>query len=287
MAERAHRACALLFVLVLLGPLGMPAHAAELKQKTIEAFDHYIRATEARRAEGLRDANSFLWVDRMPEAKRQNAYAQLRQGRIVVEHLNTREEGKPIEIPSGLIHHWIGAVFIPGATLPQTLAIVQDYDNHQNIYKPDVQRSKLLQRDADSFKVYLRLHRKTIVTVVVNSEYEVRHTFDDATRARSRSYSTRIAEVEHPGEPHEREKPVGKDHGYLWRLYSYWRFQEKGGGVYVQLETVALTRGVPPLFGWLVNPLLKSIPREALSHLLGSTRTAVSKRNAPGTNRPG
>src|SRR5882724_6658997 len=77
----------------------------------------------------------------------------------------------------------------------------------------------------------------------------------------------------------EREKPIGKDRGFLWRLYSYWQFQEKDGGVYVQLESVALSRSVPALFAWVVNPLLKSIPREYLSRLLTSTRIAVTNKS--------
>ncbi len=255
-----------------------PARAAELKQKTAEVFDHYIRATEARMAEELRQGNTFLWVDRLPEPRRQMLYAQLREGQIASEHLDTLEEGKPIKVPSGLIHHWAGVIFITGATLQQALAVVQDYNNHQSIYRPDVRRSKLLRRDGNNFKVYLRLYRKTIVTVVLNAEFEVRYTPIDAARVYSQSYSTRIAEVEDPDEPGEREKPVGNDHGYLWRLYSYWRFLERDGGVYVQLESIALSRSVPAVFAWLVNPLLRKLPRETLSSLLTSTRAAVTKK---------
>ena len=97
---------------------------------------------------------------------------------------------------------------------------------------------------------------------------------------RSQSYSTRIAEVENADRPDEREKSIGNDHGYLWRLNNYWRFQERDGGVYVQVESVALSRSVPTLLAWLVNPLLKRVPREYLSRLLGSTRTALTNKNA-------
>jgi len=255
-----------------------PSRAAELKQKTVEVFDHYIRATEARMAEELRQGNSFLWVDRLPEPRRHMLYAQLRAGQIAIEHLGTLEEGKPIKVPSGLIHHWAGVIFIPGATLQQALAVVQDYNNHQSTYGPDVRRSKLLRRDGNNFKVYLQLYRKTIVTVVLNAEFEARYTPIDAARVYSQSYSTRIAEVEDPDEPGERERPVGNDHGYLWRLYSYWRFLERDEGVYVQLESIALSRSVPAVFAWLVNPLLRKLPRETLSSLLTSTRAAVTKK---------
>ena len=182
--------------------------------------------------------------------------------------------------PRGLVHHWVALCFIPGATLNRTLAVLQDYDNHQNIYKPDILRSKVLSAEDGHFKVYLRLHRKTVVTAVFNAEFDVRYVPVDAARVYSRSYSTRIAEVENADRPDEREKPVGNDRGFLWRLYSYWRFAENDGGVYVQLESLALTRGIPPVIAWFVNPLLKSIPRDYLSHLMDSTRVAVTQRGA-------
>ncbi|MEE8608101.1 MAG: hypothetical protein V3S55_10870, partial [Nitrospiraceae bacterium] len=213
----------------------IPANAAELKQKTVEAFERYVRATEARMAEELGDSNAFLWVDRLREVRRQRLYSQLRQGQIAYEDLETREEGKRIKVPKGLIHHWVGVIFIPQTTLQQTLAVMQDYNNHENIYKPDVRRSKLLHRDGNDFKVYLQFYRKTIVTVALNAEFDVWYFPLDTTRVHSRSYSTRIAELKNPDRPDEREKPVGKDRGFLWRLHTYWRFQEKDGGVYIQL----------------------------------------------------
>ncbi|MDA2914586.1 hypothetical protein MYX77_11665, partial [Acidobacteriia bacterium AH_259_A11_L15] len=237
--------------------------------------------TEARMAEELADGNAFLWVDRLPEPRRQRLYAQLRQGQIVYEDLETREKGKRIKVPEGLVHHWVGVIFIPETTLQRILVVIQDYDNHQNIYKPDVRRSRLLHRDGNDFKIYLQFYRKTIVTVVLNAEFEVRYFPVDSTRVHSRSYSTRIAEVENAGQPDEREKPVGNDRGFLWRLYTYWRFQEKDGGVYVQLESIALSRGVPVVLRWLINPIIKRIRRGSLSRILNSTRAAVSNKSDP------
>lgn len=285
MAHSAHRAAALVVFLALLGWFAVPATGAELKPTTVEAFDNYVRQSEARMAEELRDGNGFLWLDRVPEPRRQTLYAELQRGGIVIEPLNVEEEGKPIKVPGGLIHDWVGVIFVPRATLPQVLAVVQDYDNHENIYKPHVQRSKLLQRNGNYFKVYLRLYRKAIVTAVFNVENDVHYFLHNATRAHSQSYSTRIAELKNAGESNEEEMPVGKDRGYLWRLYSYWRFQEKDGGVYIQLESIALSRGVPRIFLWLVGPLLKKIPRETISLLLNSTRVVVNqKAGAPASS---
>lgn len=256
------------------------ASAAELKQETAEAFNQYVRVTEDRMAEGLRDGRTFLWLDGFPEPQRDMLYLQLRQGEIIIERLETLEREKRIRVPHGLIHHWIALSFIPGVSLQQVLALLQDYDHHQAIYKPDVLRSRLLIADGNRFKVYLRLHQKAIITAVFNAEFDVSYFPVDESRVYSRSYSTRIAEVENPDRSDEREKLIGKDRGFLWRLYSYWRFQEKDGGVYVQLESVALSRSVPPLLAWVVSPLLKSVPREYLSRLLSSTRMALTNKDA-------
>ncbi len=255
------------------------ARAAELKQETSEAFDHYIRVTEDRMAEELNDGRAFLWLDGFAEPQRDKLNVQLRQGEIIVERLETLEKEKRIRVPSGLIHHWVALGFIPGTTLQQVLALLQDYDHHEVIYKPDVLRSKLLIADGNRFKVYMRLHQKAVITAVFNAEFNVSYFPVDESRVYSRSYSTRIAEVENADRSNEREKPIGRDRGFLWRLYSYWRFQEKDGGVYVQLESVALSRSVPALLAWVVNPLLKSIPREYLSRLLTSTRIAITNKS--------
>lgn len=255
------------------------AGAAELKQETSEAFDHYIRVTEDRMAEELHDGRAFLWLDGFAEPQRDKLNAQLRHGEIIVERLETLEKEKHISVPNGLIHHWIALGFIPNTTLQQVLALLQDYDYHEVIYKPDVLHSKLLMADGNRFKVYMRLHQKAVITAVFNAEFNVSYFRVDGNRVYSRSYSTRIAEVENPDRSNEREKPIGKDRGFLWRLYSYWRFQEKDGGVYVQLESVALSRSVPVLLAWVVNPLLKSIPRDYLSRLLISTRAALTNKS--------
>ncbi|MBI4461389.1 MAG: hypothetical protein HY653_00640, partial [Acidobacteria bacterium] len=231
--------------------------AAELKQKTLEAYEHYVRVTEARIDAELRHGNPFLWVDTLPSDRREAAYAQLQQGKSVIEPLETREAGKEIKIPDGMVHHWVGTVFIPGATLAETLALVQDYDNHEKVYQPDVLESKLLAREGNHFKVYMRFYKKKVLTAVLNTEHDIRYRMVDAERAYSRSTTTRIAEVENPGEPNEGEKPVGNARGLLWRLWSTWRFQEKDGGAYVQVESISLTRDVPPGLGWLIGPFIR------------------------------
>jgi hypothetical protein len=247
------------------------AQTAELQPSTVAAFNAYIRAAEARIEARNRSGGPFLWVDDAPQRA-----AQVRAGTILSEPW----EGKPqTAAPGGIVHDWIGATFIPGTTLTATLALVQDYDRHKNIYAPEVIDSKLLSRRGDEFKIYLRLLKKKVLTVVLATEHEARYFPLSPTRCYSRSYSTRIAEVTAPGKPGERELSPGKDHGFLWRLYSYWRFEERDGGVYVECEAISLTRSVPAGLGWLIDPIVRSLPRESLANTLRATRNALAARS--------
>jgi hypothetical protein len=267
-------------VVALLVP---PANGVELRSETAAAFDRYIRATETRMAADL-NGDHFLIVDGLPEARRKQAYTQLRQGQLYIEQLHTKADGRPVHVPGGLIHHWVGLGFIPGGTLSRTLAVLQDYDNHKTTYKPDVRESKLLEHNGNEFKVYLQLYRKSLVTVVVDATLDAEYTAVGYTKAMSKSYSTRIAEVADVGKPDERELPVGNDHGYIWRLYTYWRIEEKDDGVYIQVESVGLSRTVPWEIAWLVAPFIRSVPKGVLSDLLERTRNAVkstSQSHAP------
>jgi len=253
----------------------------ELKPDTSAAFDAYVRATETRMDDDLRQ-DHFLAVDDLPDARRQEAYAQLGRGQIYIRERHTLEDGKSIHVPGGLIHHCVGVVFVPGATLSQTVAVLQDYDNHENIYKPDVRRSKLLERDGNKLRIYLQFYHKSLVTVVLNANFDVVCTEVSGTRSMSASRSTRIVEVANSGKPDEHELPVGQGHGYMWRLDTYWRVEEKDGGVYVQNETIALTRRVPEVVSWLVNPLLRSIPKSVLTNLLNAPAGPLrTRRRAP------
>lgn len=273
-----HKARRVIAACVIAALLVLPANAVELKSETVVAFDRYIRASEERMSEDLRNGN-FLIVDGFPSEARNRAYSQLRLAQFYIEQLHTNEGGKSIQVPGGLVHHWVGAAFIHGATLSRTLAVLQDYDRHKDVYKPDVRQSRLLMHNGSEFEVYLQLYRKSFVTVVVNANLDIQYTRLGSARAMSKSHSTRIAEVENAGKSNERELPVGIDHGYIWRLYSYWRIEEKDGGVYVQVESIGLSRTIPWAISWLVNPLTRSIPKSVLSNLLSATRSAVANES--------
>lgn len=270
---------ALLLALNLLAPQAPGALSVELRPKTLEVFSQYVQLAESRIQSELARPGAFLHIEGLPEPRRSEVLALLQRGDVYMEQLQVRDSsGAELEPPHGIIHHWIGAVFIPRANLRQTLDLVEDYDHHQDIYKPEVVRSRLVLRAGNDFKIYYRLRKKKVITVTLDTDHDVHYFPLDATHCYSRSYSTRIAEVENAGQPDEREKPVGQDSGFLWRMNSYWRFEERGGGVFVECESISLTRDIPTGLGWLIRPFITGIPRESLQMTMGSTRAALLAR---------
>jgi hypothetical protein len=253
--------------------IGVSASAEQLKPETVAAFDRYVELSEREMP-----LTPFLRIDGLPSPERDAKFVRLKAGEVITDRLQTRDQGRSISVPGGLIHHWVGTIFIPGATLAQTITFLQDYDNQYQFYGPEVQQSKLIERAGDQFKIFLRLRKTKVVTVILNTEYDVKYTYLDAERATSVSRSTRIAEVENAGKAGESEKPVGNDSGFLWRLNSYWRFQQRDGGVYVQLEAISLTRDIPTGLSWLISPFISSIPKESLVFTLTRTREALVGR---------
>jgi len=274
-------ATTLVFTLLVGMPFlrGSDIIAVDLEPKTVDAFNHYVQVTEARINKEVTRPGVFLYIEGLTEPRRSQALASLHKGDIYMEALQARDaSGSAIEAPDGLVHHWIGAVLIPGTSLRQVIDLVQDYDRHQDIYQPQVVRSRLIHHEGNNFQIFYRLREKKVITVTLNTNHDVQYFPIDATHCRSRSVSTRIAEVANAGQPGEYEKPVGHDGGFLWRMYSYWRFEEKDGGVYVEVESISLTRDIPTGLGWLIKPFVTSIPRESLLMTLGSTRSAVQAR---------
>lgn len=270
-----------LFVLVVVVTYAPESlQATDLQDRTRQAFERYVEVTEARIEQGLQEAGRGLWVDRLPPAQRTNAERQLRAGEVLVARLESRAEGKPIDIPDGKVHHWIGTVFIPGATLTRTIQMVQDYDRYPRIYQPAIRQSKIVRRDDSRFKVSMQMFMKKVISVVLNADFDVVYRSLGPTRMYVPSVATRIAEVENPDTPQAREKPVGRDNGFLWRFNNYCLFEERDGGTYMQCESVSLSRAIPVGLGWLIGPFVTSIPRESLTFTLTAARRHLTEKTA-------
>jgi hypothetical protein len=256
----------------------LPLNAADLQAQAAQNYARYIALTQAQVDAELAQSGSYLWVERLPEARRTEALARLRSGGVVIEKLETLDDGKPIAVPGGLIHHWIGTAFVPGATLAQTLAFMQDYDHKVEYFKPDIVRSKILKHEGDDYFVLLRFYQKKIITTVIDTDQEVHYHVVDKTHAWSRSNATRVQEVDNPGKSDERLEPEGHDRGFVWKLNTFWRFEEKDGGTYLECQAISLSRDIPTGLGWMVGSFVSSVPRESLTFTLTTARAALAKK---------
>lgn len=261
---------------------GAATPGPELKSATREAFERYVRLTEERNQAELARGTNLLWVDGLPPGERDAAYVALKRGEVEMKKLQTRESGAAIPCPAGIIHHWAGLVFIPGVKLDDVLFILEDYNRHSVYFAPDVEQSRILSRDGDHLRVFLRFRRHKVITVVLDTEHDVRYYRDAPDRAHSRSSAIRIAEVKNAGQKDESEKPPGDDDGFLWGMETWWRMEERDGGVYLQSEVASLTRDIPKGLVWMIGPFISSIPRETLSATLNSARKAVEARVTAG-----
>lgn len=248
--------------------MSQTAQKLGLRSETLQAFDAYIREEETAMDATLSEKRPDLWSDASPGRAH-----QVRQGKIIAQFW--AGEG-PLKIEEGLIHDWAGAAFVPGAAVEQTVRLVQDYNNHKNIYKPEVIDSKLLNRNGNDFQIYLRLLKKKIITVVLDTYHDVHYSSLDPKCWLCRSYTTRIQEVDGAGTQYESVLPPDTGHGFLWRLYSYWKFQEKEGGVFVECRAISLSRNVPLGLGWMIDPIIRQLPRESLINTLSSTCQAIA-----------
>jgi hypothetical protein len=246
------------------------AKPGQLNPRTLEAFDAYIRQAETEMEQTLHGSGPFLWSQQPPERAQ-----DVGRGQVVAQFWSGRG---PVKVPSGLIHDWIAAAFIPDSTIQEIFAVIQDYDNHKNIYKPEVVDSKLILREDNDFQIHLRLLKKKIITVVLDTEHEVHYRPVDRARWVCRSYTTRIAEVENAGSQDERIMPPDAGYGFLWRLYSYWRFEERDAGVVVECRAISLTRDVPFGLGWAIEPIIQKLPKESLMNTLEATRQALHRK---------
>lgn len=249
---------------------GAVVSAASLTPAALAGWTRYIVATEARIGGEIARPDRFLAQDFVsdPAGKRQ----ALLRGEILIEPVeSTDAKGRSIDVPSALVHHWRGAVFLRGATLADVLARLQS--GVPVGHREDVLDAKVLETQPDRMRVFLKLQRKKFVTVVYNTEHTVTFRRHGATRASSISTATKIAELESPNTPRERELRLGEDHGYLWRWNSYWRYEEVAGGVIAECESVSLSRTVPSVVSYIAGPLIRSTARESMARTLGTMRT--------------
>jgi hypothetical protein len=248
-----------------------PGHAeAEPTAAAIAAFDSYIGAVESRMAQQHRSQNGFL----APAAWGQENEMRLRRGELIVEKLTPLTGA---QLPGAMLHHWRGTAFAPGAKAADFERLMKDFNAYPQHFSPQVVQAKILAQQGDHFQASMRVRQKHVITVVMDTSYDINFGRLDARHGYSISRSTRVAEIDSPGTSRERALKPGEEHGFLWWLNTYWSYEERDGGLYMQIESVSLTRSIPTGLGWAIGPFVESVPRESLEFTLRSTCNALRR----------
>ena len=260
-------------ILVLALIVAVPGFvSAEPAPAVVSAFNGYVGALESRlNRQHLSQAFFLASVLSGPDAE-----SRLRRGELIVEQLTPPVSPVP---PGAMLHHWRGTAFIAGAKATDFERLMKNFNSYPQRFQPQVLQAKVLRQQGNRFQVWMRVRQRHIITVVMDMSYDITFGQLDPLHGYSLSHSTRISEIDSPGTSSARALNANEEHGFLWRLNSYWSYEERGGGLYVQIESVSLTRDIPRGLAWVVGPFVQSIPRESLEFTLSSTRNALQKKH--------
>jgi hypothetical protein len=258
---------ALLLFLAIVVVAGHRLAVAEPTPAAAASFNFYTGTIEDRLARQHRSSNDFLSDEDR---------TRLRNGELIIEKL---APASPAGFPGAMLHHWRGTAYAPGATAADFEHMMRNFGVYPTYYSPQVVQARILSQQGDHYQVVMRVKQHHVITVVMDTEYDVTFARLDAQHGYSASRSTRIAEIDSAGTLHERALAPGEDHGFLWRLNTYWSYEERDGGLYMQIESVSLTRAVPMGLGWAIGPFVESVPRESLEFTLRSTCDALKKQH--------
>ncbi len=259
----------MLWVLALIGMLWpAKADAATLKGETLQAWDEYVQAADAGMQRRLSHGGTFLWIDEAP-----GRASRVRNRAIVV---TPAAPHIPKKVPSGLIHDWIGAAFIPGVTIEEVVPILRDYGRYKEFYHPNVIASRSVSTgdSQDRFSIVL-MNKTFFLRTALDSDYRASYAHIDDRRMYSISQTTRIQEIAGYGTAGQHMLPEDEGKGLIWRLYGILRFEERDGGLYIEVEAIVLSRDIPAALRWLAEPIVRRVSRESLTTALRQTEEAV------------
>ena len=245
---------------------------AEAPATAVRAFNQYAATAEARLARQHQAPESFI--------ASQNSAAQTRprRGEQIIENLSPTGDADPA---GALLHHWRGTAFVPGVTAEDFEQLMKNFDAYPQHFAPHVTRAKILSPYSgpipDQFIASMRVRQTHVITVVMDTTDEVNFGRLDASHGYSISRSTRIDEISSPGTPKEHALPPTEEHGFLWRLNTYWSYEERDGGLYMQIESISMTHEIPTGLGWALRPYIESVPLESLEFPLKAAAEALKR----------
>jgi hypothetical protein len=256
--------CGALLLLKTPHLLAQPSPAA------IAAFNSYCASVESRLARQHRSPSAFLAP---ASSNSTSAEIRLRHGDLLIQQLTPPNP----ELRGALLHHWRGTAFAPGATAADFEHLLEDFNAYPQNFAPQVLTAHLLARNGNRMQAAMRIRQHHVITVVMDTTYDITANQLDPRHRFTLSHSAHIAEIASPGTPSEHPLSPAEEHGFLYRLNTYWSFEQRDGGLYLQIEAVSLTRSIPSGLGWIIAPYIESIPRESLQFTLLSARNALHK----------
>jgi hypothetical protein len=236
----------------------------------VAAFNSYTHEVETRLAQQHRSQSTFLAA----AVSDPQSEDRLRRGELIVEKL-TPPTGA--DLPGAMLHHWRGTAFAPGAKAADFEQLMKNFSAYPQHFSPQVLRASVLSRQGDRLQATMRVRQRHVITVVMDTTYDISYGRLDAQHGFSISRSTQINEIDSLGTASERVLNANEEHGFLWRLNTYWSYEERDGGLYMQIESVSLTRSIPTGLGWAIRPFVESVPRESLEFTLRSTCNALRR----------
>lgn len=261
--------------LLLLGlAVFVALHGTSAEESTpaaTAAYNNYLARLEGRLNAEHRSAAGFV-----TGLDNSQLRARLHSGETVIEHLNSKVDG---EQPGAMLHHWRGTAFVSGAHAAEFERLLRNYPAYPQVYAPQVVAAQLVEQKGDWLQATLRVRQHHVLTVVLDTSYDVNFVHLDSLHGASTAHGTRVAEIADAGTPQERTLSLRQQQGFLWRIDTYWSWAEQDGGLYLQIESVTLTRGIPRGLGWAIGPFVQSIPRESLEFTLHQTAQALVRRN--------
>jgi hypothetical protein len=247
--------------------------AAELQADTLKAWEAYIQKADIGMRARLDARQAFLWIDESSNRRR-----DVRRGEIVVAPVLNHGA---VSVPAGLIHHWIGAAFIPNSTIERLVGVLHDYNRFKDFYKPLIADSRFLGCNRENPEFSMTWHRHVLfVNAAMEGRCQARRFAVNSLRGYSIADMTQLREIELYGHPGEHALPSDTGHGFIWRLHDITRYEEREGGVYLEVEAIALTRDVPSSLRWLVAPIVKRLSLDSMETMLRQTRDAVNSAPA-------
>jgi hypothetical protein len=246
-----------------------PCARAEPEQAAISAFNAYIHAVEARLAQQHQSQSGFLAAPLTPQNEK-----LLRQGELIIEQISPLTAST---LPGALLHAWRGTAFAAGAKAADFERLMRNISAYPQYYSPEVLQAKVLTQQGDHLQAFMRIRQKHVLTVVMDTTYDITFGRLDAQHGYSSSRSIKIREIDSPGTAAERPLSPNEEHGFLWRQNTYWSYEERDGGLYMQIESVSLTRSIPNGLNWVIQPFTEKIPRESLEFTLRSTCDALRR----------